>query len=205
MKALSPLALGLGIAAWSAAEYSLHRWIGHGPKKKRPDSLAAQLSPAGLIAEFNAEHLAHHANPQYFAPTSHKVAAAAVVSTALAALASTIVGRRHGTSPGAGFGAAYLGYELLHRRIHTHPPTSAYGRWRRRHHLLHHHRSPRDNHGVSSGLWDVVFNTAVPLERVKVPRRMVPAWLVDADGAVLAPFADDYELVGTPAPTKEPR
>jgi hypothetical protein len=44
-----------------------------------------------------------------------------------------------------------------------------------------------------------VFGTAVPLQRVKVPRRQAPAWMLDEAGEVRAAYADDYELVGTRA------
>ncbi|MFO0628937.1 MAG: sterol desaturase family protein [Polyangiales bacterium] len=197
MKPLSLLAAGLGVATWSAAEYALHRWIGHGPKRKRAASLLGRLTPAGILGEFNTEHLAHHADPIYFAPALHKAAGAVAVVSMLGPAASALAGRRAGWSFAAGFTAMYLGYELMHRRVHTHPPTGWYGRWRRRHHLQHHHRSPRDNHGVTSPIFDHVFGTAVPLQRVKVPRRQAPAWMLDDAGEVRPAYADDYELVGT--------
>ena len=62
----------LGAASWSAAEYALHRFVGHGPKRAVPESLLARVTPSGLLAEFNREHLAHHADPTYFAPTERK-------------------------------------------------------------------------------------------------------------------------------------
>lgn len=192
-------ALALGALGWTAAEYALHRWVGHGPKRPRARSVFGRVTPAGLAAEFSTEHLAHHADPGYFAPSTHKAAAAAAVLGMMGPAVSALVGRRSGWSLALGFTAMYLGYEVLHRRVHTHPPTNAYGRWRRRHHLQHHHRSPRDNHGVCAPWWDQVFATAVPLRRVKVPRRQAPAWMLDDNAEIRPTYRDDYELVGTPA------
>ena len=80
--------------------------------------------------------------------------------------------------------------------MHTHGPQGSVGRWRRRHHLFHHHRSPRTNHGVTSPLFDVLFSTNETAGVVKVPAWVAPAWLIDeATRAVRPEFAADYELV----------
>ena len=64
-----------------------------------------------------------------------------------------------------------LGYEVLHRRAHTRPPRGTYGRWRRRNHFAHHFANPRRALGVTTPVWDLVFATRLPIERVRVPRR----------------------------------
>lgn len=187
--------LVLGGAGWTLSEYLIHRFVGHGPKRARARSIATRLTPSGLAAEFNAEHLAHHASPMYFAPTSHKAVAAAAAVPVLASVLAPLVGPRRAGSFAVGFAAVYAGYEIVHRRIHTHPPRGRYGRWVRRHHLLHHHRSPRENHGVTTPGWDLVFGTRRPLERLRVPRAIAPAWLVDpVTGNVRDAHAADYEL-----------
>ena len=200
MKTLAWFALGA--AAWNASEYAIHRFIGHGPKRTRKESFLGRLTPAGIAAEFNAEHLAHHTTPSYFAPTSRKLAAAAAGVPMIAAALTPLFGLRRAGVFALGFTAAYGGYEVIHRRIHTHPPTGAYSRWVRRYHLYHHHKSPRANHGVTTPLFDHVFGTERPIERVRVPRQVAPVWLVDpATGEVRPEFEEDYEL----PPKKEPR
>jgi hypothetical protein len=185
---MSTLSFLAGALTWSASEYAIHRFVGHGPKRERPAGLRAFLTPSGLAASFNEEHLAHHTDPSYFAPTHQKVVAAIAVTTAAAAIGSLLVGPRRGISYALGLGAMYAGYEVVHRRIHTHAPRGHYSRWVRRHHLYHHHKSPRTNHGVTSALWDKVFETEVEVkERLRVPRRAAPKWMVDDE---------DYELVG---------
>jgi sterol desaturase/sphingolipid hydroxylase (fatty acid hydroxylase superfamily) len=194
---MTTLAFLAGALTWSASEYAIHRFVGHGPKRTPPKGLRAFLTPSGLAAKFNEEHLAHHTDPSYFAPTSQKLLAAAAVTGAATAIGSFIVGPRRAFAYALGLSSMYLGYEVLHRRIHTHPPTGPYTRWMRRHHLYHHHKSPRMNHGVTSALWDKVFDTEVPVtEPIRVPRRAAAPWMVNESGELRPELAEDYELVG---------
>jgi len=185
----------LGAMTWSASEYAIHRFVGHGPKRTPAKSLLGMLTPKGIAAEFNREHLAHHADPSYFAPTERKLLAAGAVLPAVTAAMLPMVGVRRAASFAVGFTLTYGTYEFLHRRIHTHPPRNAYGRWLRRHHLLHHYKTPRKNHGVTSALWDHVFSTYTPKEKVRVMERTAAPWLADESGRVKPEFADDYELI----------
>jgi len=178
------LALLVGAFAWTLAEYVLHRVVFH------------ELPRAALGAR---EHRQHHAQPDYFAPAWQKALAALVVTGLAWPGISFAVGPTIGAVFMAGFMSMYFAYEVLHRRCHTHPPRGAYGRWRRRNHFAHHFADPRRGHGVTTPLWDHVFGTALRVDRVRVPRRMAMRWLVDGEGRVRAPFAADYELVGTPA------
>jgi len=185
----------LGAVSWSASEYAIHRFVGHGPKRTPVRSLLGLLTPAGLAAEFNREHLAHHSDPTYFAPTWRKLLAAGAAMPVVVSALAPVLGVRRAASFGAGFATAYGAYEVLHRRIHTHPPRGAYGRWLRRHHLQHHYKSPRKNHGVTSPAWDLVFGTTTPKERVRVPERSAPVWLTGDDGRARPDLSHDYEIV----------
>ncbi|MGZ3421432.1 MAG: sterol desaturase family protein [Polyangiales bacterium] len=195
---IAPLPFLAGALAWSTSEYVLHRFVGHGPRRRRPAGFFARLTPSGVLAAFNEEHLAHHADPSYFAPTSSKVAAMLAVVGASTAITSVFLGPRRGFSFGLGFGMTYAAYEILHRRIHTHPPRGRYGRWMRRHHLFHHHKAPRANHGVTSALWDKVFGTEEQLpetEPLRVPRKAAPSWLLDPEtGEVRSEHRSDYAV-----------
>jgi len=175
----------LGASAWTLLEYVLHRFVFHGP------------SATAIGAK---EHRRHHANPDYFAPWWQKALAAVAVTALLLPLASWLVGMRIGIAFTLAFIAMYLAYEVLHRRVHTRPPRGPYGRWRRKNHLAHHFRDPRRAQGVTTPVWDAVFGTRLPAERVRVPRRLAMGWLVDARGELRDAFAADYELVGTRAP-----
>ena len=199
---MSKTAFVLGALSWSASEYAIHRFVGHGPRRVQKPGFVQLLTLGGLAARFNDEHVAHHTDPSYFAASSHKLVAATVALGVMSAAGSVVFGPRRAISFGTGFAACYLGYEVLHRRIHTKPPRGPFGRWARRHHLLHHHKSPSRNHGVTSAMFDHLFGTHTPLERVKVPRQSPPSWLVDAaTQEVKSLYAEDYVLtkpVGQP-------
>ena len=55
----------LGVLTWTLAEYLIHRWMGHDRRFRR--------SPFGV------EHVRHHIEGNYFAPTRKKLLAAAIV------------------------------------------------------------------------------------------------------------------------------
>ena len=167
------IAFALGVLGWTLAEYLIHRFDGHGMRGKTP---------------FSKEHLAHHRDPRTFAASWKKAVVACVAAAVLVPLT--------GVAFTAGFVAMYLTYEIVHRRIHTHAPIGAYGRWARRHHLIHHHHDPEMNHGVTSPLWDLVFGTWIGAAVVEVPRHRVPVWLQDESGSIHARFQTDYQLRG---------
>lgn len=171
--------LALGAAVWSFAEYALHNWYGHLGRGTN---------------EFSREHLAHHANGNYFTAIGRKARMAAVAIGALGLLVFAVLGPVRGLAFTAGFLAMYVAYEVLHRRAHTHAPIGPYGRWLRRHHFHHHFRNPKANHGVTSPIWDLVFGTFERPGVVRVPRKQAMSWLLGADGEVDARHARDYEL-----------
>jgi sterol desaturase/sphingolipid hydroxylase (fatty acid hydroxylase superfamily) len=180
---IAPLAaFGLGAVGWTLAEYLLHRFVFHG----------ASATRLGAV-----EHRKHHAQVDYFAPWWQK-ALAAVAATAVMLPVSVVAGGAvWGVAFTTGFIGMYLLYEVLHRRAHTRGPRGAYGRWRRRNHFAHHFADPRRAQGVTTPLWDRVFATRLPVERVRVPRRLAMPWLVDANGEIWPAYAGDYELVGS--------
>jgi sterol desaturase/sphingolipid hydroxylase (fatty acid hydroxylase superfamily) len=177
------LSIVSGAAGWSFMEYALHCWGGHAARGR---------------TFFSREHLAHHANPGYFTPTPLKLATAAPFLVVLAAVSVKLGGALQGLVFTTSFAASWALYELAHRRIHTHPPHSAWSRWRRLNHIHHHFREPRMNHGVTSPLWDVVFRTHVAVkEPIRVPRRLAMPWLLAPGTTELDPaYAADYTLAG---------
>lgn len=171
----------LGGLSWTAAEYGLHRFAMH------------EMRGRGLPS---VEHLRHHADVTYFSPASKKLASAAGTAVVVYPVATAIAGPRRAQSFVVGMVATYFGYEVAHRRTHTHPPRGRYGRWARRHHLHHHVGAPMRNFGVTTPFWDRVFGTAVDPAVVTVPRRMAPDWLLDDRGEVRAEYAADFVVKG---------
>ncbi len=170
-----------GALGWSLSEYLLHRFVGHGLKGR---------------VRMSREHLAHHSNPDYFAPTYQKVALAAVWVLVLFALTRMLWGGALALCFTSGFITTYAFYEFLHRRIHTHAPMGRYGQMVRRHHLAHHFTDARLYHGVTSRIWDRVFHTHGPVTRVRVPRKLATQWMLGQDGELLSPYQASYELIG---------
>lgn len=167
------LAIAGGAATWTLLEYLIHRWMGHDRRFRR--------------TPFGVEHVRHHAEGNYFAPTWKKLIAAAVIGVA--------VGVPAGPAFAAGLIACYGLYEWLHRREHTHAGVGRYGRWARRHHFHHHFVDNRTNHGVTSPLWDHVFGTYARPTTIRVPPKLCMAWLLDpATGDVRAEHAATYQL-----------
>jgi sterol desaturase/sphingolipid hydroxylase (fatty acid hydroxylase superfamily) len=129
------LAAAIGAASWTAAEYGLHRFAMH------------EMRGRGLAS---VEHLRHHADVTYFSPAPKKLLSAVATTAVTFPSAALVAGRRHAEAFCAGLLAAYFGYEVAHRRTHTHPPTGRHGRWARRHHLHHHVGAPMRNFGVTT-------------------------------------------------------
>jgi sterol desaturase/sphingolipid hydroxylase (fatty acid hydroxylase superfamily) len=174
-------AAGLGVATWSLLEYLIHRWMGHDRRFRR--------SPFGV------EHVRHHIEGNYFAPTWKKLIAAALFIGVLIGPAIAIAGLATGGAYVLGLVGCYGVYEWLHRREHTHAGIGPYGRWARRHHFHHHFVDGRVNHGVTSPVWDLVFGTYRRPGVIRVPAKLCMAWLLDpATGEVRREHAATYEL-----------
>lgn len=173
----------VGVLLWTFAEYGFHNWVGHQMK--------------GRVAG-SREHLRHHAERGYFAPWTYKLRSAVLLALLTIPLLSLLIGPAAAVAGGIGFYGMYLAYELVHRRLHTHPPRHAYARFLRIHHFGHHFRHPKENHGVTTPIWDLLLGTYTRVELpLRVPRRHAMDWLVDPNtGALRDEFASDYVLVG---------
>lgn len=171
----------LGVLTWTFLEYVIHRWGGHDRRfRKTP---------------FGREHVRHHIEGDYFAPTWKKLIVAVVVTALLSVPAVLLVGATAGIAYVAGLMVFYGVYEVSHRREHTHPGFGPYGRWARRHHFHHHFVDGRSNHGVTSPLWDVVFGTYQKPATIKVPSQLCMSWLRDPDtGDIRAEYAGTFTL-----------
>jgi sterol desaturase/sphingolipid hydroxylase (fatty acid hydroxylase superfamily) len=48
---------------------------------------------------------------------------------------------------------------MIHYATHHLPMHSGYAKFLKRYHMQHHFKTPNQRYGVSSPLWDYVFNT----------------------------------------------
>ncbi len=177
-----------GMAAWTLAEYVIHRFVMH------------EMRGAGLPSR---EHLLHHADPEgnpgrpLLSWLGIGVVGLVLFVPAGLVLGSWLAGSTWvGLSLYGGWLAGYGIYERIHNRSHTHGARGRYGAWVRRHHFHHHHGHPLANHGVTTPLWDRVFGTLETPEVIRVPRRQAMVWLLDERGEIKADLRARYLLVG---------
>jgi hypothetical protein len=171
----------LGWISWWATEYLLHRFVGH--------SRSSKLS-------FSLHHKKHHAIGDYFAPLTEKLKLSVIVVVSVYFLLGVLVGWRPGFCLLSGFLLSYLSYEWLHRRAHSHPPKTQYGRWLRRHHFHHHFMNPSANHGVTTEIGDLLFRTKDVPRQIRVPEKLKMVWLTDPQTDEVWPeFAQDYIMI----------
>lgn len=169
-----------GMATWTLLEYVIHRWGGHDRRFRK--------SPFGI------EHVRHHAEGNYFAPTWKKLIVASVFAIVVGVPAFALAGTA-GLAYVGGLLVCYAAYEWLHRREHTHAGIGPYGRFVRRHHFHHHFVDGRTNHGVTTPLWDLVFGTYQRPSQIPVPRKLCMAWLLDpSTGDIRSEHAATYQL-----------
>ncbi|GCL61811.1 sterol desaturase family protein [Pseudaquabacterium pictum] len=144
----TPVATGLGpalalaaagAAAWTLAEYLLHRFVLHG------------------LPPFKAWHVLHHQRPRALicGPT---LLSSTLIGGLVFVPAWWLLGAAHAQALTLGLVLGYLAYGVVHHGAH-HGGGGAWMRARRRWHALHHHAPAPGGYGVSTGLWDHVFAT----------------------------------------------
>jgi sterol desaturase/sphingolipid hydroxylase (fatty acid hydroxylase superfamily) len=144
------LSLAGGLLFWTLLEYVLHRWVFHFVPS--PGSELAQ-DVHFLI------HGVHHDWPH----DADRLVMPPVLSLVLAVLVGLpilAVTGPHVFNPFfAGLLVGYLWYDMTHYAVHHVKPRTEMGRKLRRHHSLHHFKSPEARFGVSTPFWDHVFGT----------------------------------------------
>lgn len=145
------MGVGLGLAGvllWTLTEYVLHRYLFHyvGP---RPWQRRMYFVLHGV----------HHDFPQdatrLVMPLGASIPMGATFYFGFQLILGSVV-----TDPlFVGFGLGYLAYDGMHYAIHHFRMSSRFGRWIKRHHMVHHHTGSNTRWGVSSPLWDWVFGT----------------------------------------------
>lgn len=143
----------LGLFLWTFAEYTLHRFVFHFPPRGKMQEKIVYLF-----------HGVHHHQPQ----CKTRLVMPPVVSVPLSALFyglfTLVVGRLLGAPEWvhpmvSGFTIGYLTYDLTHYATHHFPMRSGVGKFLKRYHMQHHYKTPDRRFGVSSPLWDYVFQT----------------------------------------------
>jgi len=148
-----PLVFLAGMALWTFAEYTLHRYVFHfHPQSDRMKRLVFLF------------HGIHHAQPQcktrLVMPPAVSIPMAFVFYGLFYLLAGVLLGLPQWVDPLVmGFMIGYLIYDLTHYATHHFPMRSGVLKALKRHHMRHHFKTPNQRYGVSSPLWDKIFGT----------------------------------------------
>jgi dihydroceramide fatty acyl 2-hydroxylase len=138
----------LGLLLWSFAEYILHRHVFHyvGPRlwQRRVHFIL---------------HGVHHDFPQDTGRLVFPLGASIPLGAAFYLVFRALLGPALVDPFFVGFTLGYLAYDGTHYAIHHFRMSSRWGRWIKRHHMVHHHTGEKARWGVSSPLWDWVFGT----------------------------------------------
>ena len=148
-----PITFLFGLILWTFSEYNLHRFLFHyEPKNATQEKI------------FFMFHGIHHAQPQcktrLVMPPVLSIPMAAIFYGLFVLIFTVILGIPHWVAPTfAGFILGYLAYDLIHYATHHFAMRDGYLKYIKRYHMQHHYKTPTKRFGVTSPIWDVVFNT----------------------------------------------
>ncbi len=146
-----------GFLLWTAVEYFLHRFPFHHDIKTEP----FRLITSGL-------HLLHHEIPNrgdyVVAPIAMSFPFYLVI-VGLFCLATRDVSNAFLLS--SGLATAYLCYEWTHYSTHHRVAKTRFGKYLKRHHMMHHFKDSHNYFGVTSPVWDWMFGTLPPPDATK--------------------------------------
>ncbi len=160
-RASAPTALAswaLGVASWTWVEYMVHRYVLHGVF---PDGRGLRHLTHVL---FDHLHVEHHKRPwdgNHINGTLKDTGPFLLPLFALALLLppQTLLAFL------AGLVQAYVVEEWVHHSVHYYHFDNPYFRYIKAHHMYHHSRRGQDRgYGLTSGMWDAVYDTRFPAE-----------------------------------------
>lgn len=143
----------IGLFLWTLAEYTLHRFLFHyKPTSPRQERI------------FFLFHGIHHAQPQVktrlVMPLPLSIPLAALFYGIFYVVVDLALRAPAWVDPlMAGFLTGYLAYDLTHYATHHFAMLAGYAKFVKRHHMAHHYKDPNTRFGVSSPIWDWVFQT----------------------------------------------
>lgn len=148
-----PVAIVIGLLAWSLTEYLMHRFVFHFKPR----------SPFQERVSF-LFHGVHHAQPQLktrlVMPLPVSIPLALVMYGLFYLVLVVILKTQLWLMPMfSAFILGYLAYDLTHYATHHFPMRNGYWKFIKRYHNQHHYKSPEERFGVTSPIWDMVFKT----------------------------------------------
>ncbi|KAJ3113256.1 fatty acid alpha-hydroxylase [Phlyctochytrium bullatum] len=144
---------GLGLLTWTLIEYTLHRWLFHVDELLPDNSVCITLH--FLL------HGIHHFLPmdrmRLVMPPALGLTLSFPFYVSFTSMLPTECG--HALVGGAYFG--FMAYDLVHYYLHHGRPLTAHLREMKSYHLDHHYKNAHLGYGITSKLWDYVFNTVL--------------------------------------------
>ncbi|TBU47046.1 oxidoreductase [Dichomitus squalens] len=144
----------LGNLVWTILEYIFHRFLFH------IDGLLPD-HPYALLIHF-LMHGIHHYLPMDRLRLVMPPLLFVVLSTPMTRLAHLIFPRAMANGVIAGSFTFYVLYDVMHYALH-HTRLPAYAKEMKKYHLAHHYKNFDLGFGVTSKIWDFVFNTVLPV------------------------------------------
>jgi dihydroceramide fatty acyl 2-hydroxylase len=142
------LLVAAGLFLWTLTEYWLHRLVFHW----EPDH------PVGARLHFII-HGVHHDHPNDRLRLVMPPGASVPLALLFGGLFVLVFGTPAAYPLFAGFIIGYLAYDYTHYHLHHHTPKTSFGKRLREQHMRHHFQDHRYGFGVSTPLWDAVFQT----------------------------------------------
>ncbi len=142
-----------GVAFWTLTEYWLHRKFFHW----EPDNAFGRRMHFII-------HGVHHDHPNDKLRLVMPPGASIPLAALFLGLFWLVLGSPTALPFFAGFIGGYLVYDYTHYYVHHFVPRSEFGRRLREQHMRHHFQDHRYGFGVSTPLWDAVFQT-LPRQR----------------------------------------
>jgi 4-hydroxysphinganine ceramide fatty acyl 2-hydroxylase len=140
-----------GFFSWTLVEYILHRFLFHFDER-------LPRSNFGYSAHFLI-HGIHHGFPQDRYRLVFPIAFGLVIAAVLITFYCVLLGTAKGLITMAGFGSAYVLYDVLHYSFHHVDLNIGIYKRLKAYHNKHHYKEPALGFGVTSPLWDLVFRT----------------------------------------------
>ncbi|KAH9926748.1 oxidoreductase [Fomitopsis serialis] len=144
----------LGNFVWTILEYVFHRFLFH-IDKLLPDN------PAGITLHF-LTHGIHHYLPMDRLRLVMPPVLFSVLSFPMTQLAHALFPPAMANGVIAGAFVFYVLYDCMHYALH-HTKLPTYVREMKKYHLAHHYKNFELGFGVTSKMWDYVFNTVLPM------------------------------------------
>ncbi len=138
-----------GVFWWTFTEYVLHRWLFHYEAKTEFGKKNMKLI-----------HGIHHQFPNDTDRLVIPPAAGVLVAIGGFFVYALLIGFWAAIPFVGGWVTGYMAYDFTHYSTHHRKPRTKWARVARRRHLVHHYKLPEACFGVSTGLWDWVFQTS---------------------------------------------